>query len=180
MKVTEILTEDSILTEDEELMLCESDDVYNALFKAAEQLDAAKRGLGIANRLKDPGKRAMNRSRIMRNLNKIRGLINRATKALEAEKELVEGEVIRDRFKQKLKAKGMYKNPDIDVPKGFERFYTKENPSGKSGSIIGVRKNGTEKVISTGHLDLIKTLAAAYNAGGYTDKELKKISLKGE
>jgi len=84
MKITEVLNE-NVLTEAEERILCEGDEVYNTLSKATAQLEAAKRGLGLANKLKDPGQRAQNRSRIMGNLNRIRALIRRATKALEAE-----------------------------------------------------------------------------------------------
>lgn len=62
-----------------------SDEVYNTLFKLAEQADAARRGLGIANKLRDPADRRKHRSRIMTNLNRMRALIRKAEQALDAE-----------------------------------------------------------------------------------------------
>lgn len=61
------------------------DKMFDMLFKMAEQLDAAKRGLGLANKLKDAEERKKHRSRIMVNLNKLRGLISSAETALKGE-----------------------------------------------------------------------------------------------
>ncbi len=64
------------------ILLVESADV-NALFdEASKMLAAAKRGLGIANKLKDPEGRKKNRSRIMGTLNKLRGSLSRIAKAI--------------------------------------------------------------------------------------------------
>ena len=64
------------------IMLVESEDV-NALFdETSKMLAAAKRGLGISNKLKDPDSRKKNRSRIMGTLNKLRANLSRIAKAL--------------------------------------------------------------------------------------------------
>ena len=93
-------------------------------------------------------------------------------------KKIEEGEVIKGKFEQKLRSKkGMYKNPDIEVPKGYERFEV-EKLGKKGGKIIGVKKDGTKKVISTSSsYEVASTLASAYNAGGYTDKPIRKVPL---
>ena len=49
-----------------------------------KMLAAAKRGLGITNKLKDSSLRTVSRSRIMGNLNRIRAKLGRITKALES------------------------------------------------------------------------------------------------
>ena len=64
------------------ILLVESENV-NALFdETSRMLAAAKRGLGITNKLKDPEGRKKNRSRIMGTLNKLRGKLSQIAKAL--------------------------------------------------------------------------------------------------
>ena len=92
-------------------------------------------------------------------------------------KQFFEGDVIKGKFERKLKNKGMYKNPDIEVPKGFERFEVEKHRSGRVGTIYGIRKDGTRKSVGTSTAEVADALAAAYNAGGYTDKEIRKIPL---
>jgi len=95
-----------------------------------------------------------------------------------------EGEVIKNKFKQKLATKkGVFHNPDIITPvsrfdkKPFDRFET--IPIGKNSSlIIGVRNNGYEEKLSVTRTDIANALAGAYNTGGYTNKDIKKIDLK--
>ena len=95
-------------------------------------------------------------------------------------KQFLEGEVIKGKFEQKLRSKkGMYKHPDIEVPKGYERFEVEKiGPHSKGGKIVGIKKNGDRKTISTtSSFELADALASAYNAGGYTDKEITKVKL---
>ena len=65
-------------------LLTESADV-NALFdETSSMLAAAKRGLGISNKLKDPDSRKKNRSRIMGTLNKLRAQLGKIAKAISS------------------------------------------------------------------------------------------------
>ncbi len=57
-------------------------DALNALDTVMQQLDAAKRGLGLVNKLADSPSRTRNRSRVMGNLNKIRGNLRRVEKMI--------------------------------------------------------------------------------------------------
>lgn len=50
--------------------------------ETSKMLDAARRGLGLTNKLKDSALRTTARSRIMGNLNRIRAKLSRITKAL--------------------------------------------------------------------------------------------------
>jgi len=52
--------------------------------ETSKMLDAAKRGLGLTNKLKDSASRTKFRSRVMGNLNRIRAKLMRITKALSA------------------------------------------------------------------------------------------------
>lgn len=91
-----------------------------------------------------------------------------------------EGDVIDTKFTQKLSSKkGMYHNPDIEIPiskktgEPYQRFETKK--VGKTASsIIGINVDGDSEIISTTTHKVASALASAYNAGGYTDKEIKK------
>lgn len=70
----------------ETLPLMEEQDMgmIAALFDdTTRMLDAAKRGLGITNKLKDSALRTKSRHRIMGNMNRIRAKLNRITKAIE-------------------------------------------------------------------------------------------------
>jgi len=57
-------------------------DALSALDTVMTQLDAAKRGLGLVNKLGDSPSRTRNRSRVMGNLNKIRGNLRRVEKMI--------------------------------------------------------------------------------------------------
>lgn len=95
---------------------------------------------------------------------------------------LCEGEIIRGKFEQKLRTKkGMYLNPDIEIPTGYERFEAESFPlkkGGQGGKIFGIKKDKSRHLISTtSEFKLADALTSAYNAGGYTTKDIKKIPL---
>jgi len=60
------------------------DELMMAMDAVMKQLDAARRGLGLVNKLGDSPSRTTNRSRIMGNLNKIRGNLRRVEKMFSA------------------------------------------------------------------------------------------------
>lgn len=65
-------------------LLVESADTDNLFDETARMLAAAKRGLGIANKLKKPEDRKKNRSRIMGTMNKLRAQLKRIEQAIAA------------------------------------------------------------------------------------------------
>ncbi len=94
--------------------------------------------------------------------------------------ELFEGDVVRGKFEQRLRSKrGMYKNPDIEVPTGYVRFECEPlGPNSKGGKIIGITADGRRKVVSTvSDYNAANVLAGAYNAGGYTTHSIEKVPL---
>lgn len=89
-----------------------------------------------------------------------------------------EGNVIKTKFMTLLgQKKGMYKHPGIDVPEGYTSFYTRQG-RGNAYFIVGVRADGSEKNIAVTSKEVAEALAAAYNAGGWTDKDIEKVSLR--
>ncbi len=60
----------------------EETDVVAAMDTIVKQMDAAKRGMAILNKMADSSSRTRNRSRVMGNLNKIRGSLQRVTNML--------------------------------------------------------------------------------------------------
>lgn len=60
----------------------EPDDIIAALDQAIKQMDAAKRGMSILNKMGDGSFRTKNKSRVMGNMNKIRGSLQRIDKML--------------------------------------------------------------------------------------------------
>jgi len=83
-EIEEVLTELETQLVGYRSLLTESENV-NALFdETSSMLAAAKRGLGIANKLKDPEGRKKNRSRIMGTLNKLRAQLGKIAKAVAA------------------------------------------------------------------------------------------------
>jgi hypothetical protein len=60
------------------------DKLMGAMDTVMQQLDAAKRGLGILNKMADSPLRTKNRSRVMGNLNKIRANLKRVEKMFSA------------------------------------------------------------------------------------------------
>lgn len=85
-------------------------------------------------------------------------------------KELFEGEVIQAKFGQsgeeKFKPAG---ERGIDIPKGYVRFEVEDTTSGKSANIIGVKKDGSKKKISTADKNLARALVKMYNSGEAPD-----------
>lgn len=65
-------------------LIVESEDTDNLFDETARMLAAAKRGLGITNKLKNPEDRKRHRSRIMGTLNKLRAQLGRIEKAIAA------------------------------------------------------------------------------------------------
>ncbi len=61
----------------------EENDVLVAMDRVIRQMEAAKRALGLSNRLGDGPSRTKNRSRILGNMNKIRANLRRIEKMLE-------------------------------------------------------------------------------------------------
>lgn len=57
-------------------------EIGDMLQDALNKYSAAKRGLGIANKLQDPADRAVHRSRIMGNMNRLRALVRRIEQKL--------------------------------------------------------------------------------------------------
>lgn len=55
------------------------------LGQAITQFDAARRALGIANRLQNPKDRAKHKQRVMAMLNRLRASMNRLTTAIDGE-----------------------------------------------------------------------------------------------
>lgn len=58
------------------------DEILAAMEQVMKQMDAAKRGLGLVNKLGDSPSRTTNRSRVMGNMNRIRGNLQRIEKML--------------------------------------------------------------------------------------------------
>ena len=59
-------------------------DLAAAFDEAAKRLDAARRGLGLVNKLPAGQERTENRRRIMGNLNRLRALVDRITKEADS------------------------------------------------------------------------------------------------
>jgi hypothetical protein len=59
-------------------------DLGSMFDEAVKRLEAARRGLGLVNKLPPGDERKANRSRIMGNLNRIRALVDRITKEADA------------------------------------------------------------------------------------------------
>jgi hypothetical protein len=59
-------------------------DVFVQMAEVNKMMQAAKRGMGLTNKIKDPGKRAMHKSTVMSNMNRIRAAVKRIGKAVAA------------------------------------------------------------------------------------------------
>lgn len=64
----------------------------------------------------------------------------------------------------------------IDVPKGFDSFYVKDENK-RIASIYGVRPDGKHSKISTTTKELANILAKAYNNGGKSNVAIQKVSM---
>lgn len=73
------------------------------------------------------------------------------------------------------KKRGVEHDTGIKVPKGFDRFEL-DHEGGNTAKIIGI-KGDTRKVVSTGHLELMRELVKVYNNGGKSDIDIKPISM---
>jgi len=58
------------------------EEVMTAMEQVMKQMEAARRGLGLVNKLADSPSRTMNRSRVMGNMNRIRANVRRIEKML--------------------------------------------------------------------------------------------------
>ncbi|HUW45518.1 MAG TPA: twin-arginine translocation signal domain-containing protein, partial [Dehalococcoidia bacterium] len=82
------------------------------------------------------------------------------------------------------KRQGKVKSPDIEIPEGFDSFYTKQYPD--RVDIIGVKKDGKEQIVDNigpgfGDLDsmvLAKELASIYNTGGFSNAYVSRPKLE--
>jgi hypothetical protein len=81
-----------------------------------------------------------------------------------------EGEVVQGKF-----GKGAT-NSSVEIPQGYESFYVKK-VSDTVAAIYGVKKDGKEVKISTGHAKLMDALAKEYNAGGKAGTGIQQISM---
>lgn len=59
------------------------DELIDLMGEAINRFTAARKGIGIANKLKSPEERKKHRSAIMRNMNKLRGLMARIDKKIK-------------------------------------------------------------------------------------------------
>jgi len=82
------------------------------------------------------------------------------------------------------KRQGKVKSPDIEIPEGFDSFYTKQYSD--RVDIIGVTKDGKEQIVDNigpgfGDLDsmvLAKELASIYNTGGFSNAYVSRPKLQ--
>ena len=122
------------------------------------------------------------------------------------EQSVVEGEVVKGRFGQKfvptlgrtVQTSPYQRNPDIEIPEydpaknrvwragvsdpnsrePFESFETRRSDLGTATHIIGITQSGQRVQISTTTSEeLAQVLADAYNRGGFTDKNIERVSL---
>ena len=120
-----------------------------------------------------------------------------------------EGEVVKGRFGQKfvptlgrtIQTSPYQRNPDIEIPEydpaknrvwregisasdsrePFESFETRRSDLGTATHIIGITQSGQRVQISTTTSEeLAQVLADAYNRGGFTDKNIERVSLSPE
>lgn len=77
---------------------------------------------------------------------------------------------------------GKIKNPDIEIPEGFDHFYTR-NREGHT-EIIGVRADGSERNVGNfanvgggDSEEFAKELASIYNTGGFSNQPVVPVNL---
>ena len=66
-----------------ELDYPDPENIMGAMETVVKQMDAAKRAMAIINKMADGPSRTRNRSRVMGNLNRIRGSLRRIEKMME-------------------------------------------------------------------------------------------------
>lgn len=84
------------------------------------------------------------------------------------------------------KRAGKVKNPDVDIPEGFDSFYTKTRKNG-GAEVYGLRPDGTESKIHTfmamdpeggvSAEDLAKEISSIYNTGGFSNTPVQTVSI---
>ena len=60
-------------------------DVFSQFAEVSKMMQAAKRGMGLTNKIKDPAMRAKHKSQVMSNMNRIRAAVNRVGKGIAAQ-----------------------------------------------------------------------------------------------
>jgi len=95
MRLEELTTKSYFLQLEARLAKCKTvilseavspqDDTGDMLKTATKRYDAAKRGLAIANKLKDPAQKQKHQSQVMSNLNTLRSMLQKIEKKLSAE-----------------------------------------------------------------------------------------------
>jgi hypothetical protein len=86
--------------------------------------------------------------------------------------QLFEGDVVKVDFNR---GKGV-DNPEVEIPKGYERFEVDGKKDSKYVRIIGIKKDGRRDVISVTDPRLAGQLVKIYN-GGKADVSIKPMSL---
>jgi len=61
----------------------------------------------------------------------------------------------------------------------YDHFEVKPLSNGKNAHIMGITKDDYEVQISTSTLEVSSALADAYNRGGFTDKNIRRIPIGG-
>jgi hypothetical protein len=93
---------------------------------------------------------------------------------------ITEGDVIRTKFMTALgQKKGMYHNPDIDIPTHphheYASFFTKPMRTPGWSYIYGLTTDGQEIRISSAQNALAEVLTGIYNTKGWTDQRIEKV-----
>ena len=116
-------------------------------------------------------------------------------------REIMEGDVVRTKFATKQAQRGLDKYkpvegieipvfdravnrsmpPDLaEDPEKFASFYAIPSSRSNAAYIMGVRDNGEEhKTSTTGNMELADALADAYNRGGFSAQDIRRVPIKG-
>ena len=78
-----VLSDFNKLTEDVTQLSAPSNDLLAMFDEASKRFEAARRGIGITNRMPAGPERQQHRARIMANLNRLRALVDRIVKKAE-------------------------------------------------------------------------------------------------
>lgn len=78
----------------------DTDDIGYQFDEAKRRYQAALRGLALSNKLRDPAQRQENKRRVMGNMNRLRGIVRRVEKEIDAliSRQLSHDSGYRDRF----------------------------------------------------------------------------------
>jgi len=58
----------------------------------------------------------------------------------------------------------------------FDHFTVEPSVSGVNGRILGITKDGMKVLVAAARIELAKVLADAYNRGGFSDKDIEKVT----